>query len=291
MDIELLGILLLGAAMIGAAGHKGLLRLFDFVQEKAQDAEKTKRLMVGENRPKLLAPGDVTKDGFRIGTVHGQPPYRHMVGGTTEKEPVSFLSLGADERFRRFTFAVNELEDLPEEQIAAMADTLELETLMDVISNDDFDSPRECAAIRAFALRDSEADIIALATLIEEGDDENACYTALECVKKKGPVTDQLISAVITCVDGECRWNVETTEEEDDEYVELVVEDGGEVVEVEADILVSTNEGCAAVVRSERPTGEQVDNKVAVIELAKSILQTWKEEHSQRLCDFVLNRK
>lgn len=273
MEFEvIMAVLFLGAGL-GLAGAKGIAVWLKSSATAKAVAEGRKELMVGEQPPELPAPGEVPKEGFRMGAIHGQPPYRHTEGEPAESEPDPYGQLDAEEKFRRFVIAVNELRDtISDDDLRSMAEKLDRDLLIEAIECDNLDSPNEKAAVLAFTLRDDMEDADAIADMITGSENPEVCISALRCLKDRPPKEDVAIAAVFTCAYEECPWGINWEGGDDEGDGDNDDDDEGE---------------CGGQGSFE----QQVQFEKEAVKLAKYILDDWKKNHPDRLRDYVLNRR
>jgi len=274
MDIGALEVF--GAIACSIVGYKSLLAWLR-ARRRAADDERYRQnnLLVGKTVLALPVWNDPGATGH---------PYRDASQQTPEGFLDSFFELDPDERFNRFTFAVSDLRhQFSEGMFRAMAGALDLKTLVCALEHEILGSAKEQAAIWAIGLRTSPDDMLEVARLLRETDFPATSVSALCCVKLRGPENDEIIDAVIRCVEGESRWNLPQEDIEDiviTQGAEAAAEDGAR----EADQQESADEDTSGVNDSEKCGQTAVD-------LADEILREWRVSHLDRLRDYVLNRK
>ncbi|MEA3249490.1 MAG: hypothetical protein U9Q03_03970 [Patescibacteria group bacterium] len=200
--LALFSFLLGGTALWSAKYFKRFLEL-----RKARlygETDEDGNLLVGEQTPKLTA-GTPPTD--RVGgRRHGAPPYRD--GEVKEEgERDEFSELEPYERIRRFAMGLIELrEQWSDDEIEAMADVLQLESLITTLVAWSKDGGNINPIITAFHHRTHDEDTSALVRLMDESDEPVVCIAALKCIEARGPETDAVISTVYRCINEIHEW-------------------------------------------------------------------------------------
>ncbi len=173
------------------------------------DERGVKQLPEGERIPALPVPrsGPYRKPGT--------PDECNDASGADEFE--------AAERFRRYVYCHERmLASVSEQKFRELANMLDSSHLADVLEDAESDTPRRAAAIHAFTMRDNPMDINVLLNLLFESEWTHVPEAVLYALRIRGPVSEEVISAVYDIVYAE---EDEFEKHEEYEYLHRLAED------------------------------------------------------------------